>query len=262
MRAGISTASCFLRLDCEDALSLFKEWRVPVAEVFLSSFCEYAPAFAETLVSRKGSVKVNSVHVLNTQFEPQLYAAHPRVRSDAFDWLDKVMSSAKILGAKFYTFHGQARMKRTYKEDLPRVAKETAEIFEFCKRYGVTLGYENVEWAFFNRPEIFRELKRECPQLAGVLDIKQARISGYDWREYLNAMAGSISHVHASDIDADGAMCLPGRGVFDFDELFSRLLDTGFTGAVLIENYRNDYKGLDELKSAYEFLAEKAEKYR
>mgnify|MGYP002509003852 FL=1 len=56
-------------------------------------------------------------------------------------------------------------------------------------------------------------------------------------------------------------MCLPGRGTFDFDELFSRLRDIGFKGDVLIENYGGDYGDLGEVKAAYEFLAEKAEKF-
>lgn len=261
MKAGISTATLFLRKNNEDALPLFAEWGVNTAEVFLTSFSEYEPTFAELLARRKGGVSVHSVHVLNTQFEPQLYAEHPRVRADAFGWLDKAMRSARILGAEYYTFHGIARLKRTFRENFARAGESTREIYEFCQERGVTLAYENVEWAFYNRPGVFRELKARCPRLAGVLDLKQARISGYDYREYLNEMGGAISHVHASDIDGSGRMRLPGAGTFDFDELFSRLADVGFRGPVLIENYKNDFGDLTELRRSYEFLAEKAEKY-
>lgn len=261
MKAGVSTASFFLRLNNEDALPLLSEWGVPTAEVFLTSFCEYAPSFARQLAQKKGGVDIHSVHVLNTQFEPQLYAEHPRVRADAFAFLEQAMKSAQILGAKYYTFHGIARIKRTFRENLPRTVQLTREIADFCAQFGVKLCYENVEWALFNRPEIFGALKKENSDLGGVLDIKQARISGYDYREYLRAMAGSISHVHVSDITTDGQMCLPGRGTFDFDELFSRLKDAGFDGPVLIENYGKDYSSMGELYRAYEFLAEKAEKY-
>lgn len=261
MSVGISTATLFLRLNNEDTLPLFAEWGVKTAEVFLTSFSEYSPSFARKLALRKGSTDVYSVHVLNTQFEPQLYAEHPRVRADAFAWLDKAMRSAHILGAKYYTFHGIARIKRTFRENIPKVAARTEEIVAACARHGVRLAYENVEWAFYNRPGIFRALKEACPSLFGVLDIKQARISGYDYRAYLDEMAGSISHVHLSDADDAGRMCLPGRGSFDFDELFARLRDAGFGGALLIENYGRDYKGFDELKRSYEFVAEKAERY-
>lgn len=261
MRAGVSTATLFLRLNNEDAVPLLAEWGVDEAEVFLTSFSEYAPSYAEQLAAKKGGLQVHSVHVLNTQFEPQLYAAHPRVKADAYYFLGETMRSARILGARYYTFHGVARLKRTFRENIPRVAGQTAEIAAFCRKFGVTLAYENVEWAFYNRPGVFRELKAACPTLAGVLDIKQARITGYDWRQYLEEMGENISHVHVSDVASDGTMCLPGRGVFDFDELFARLQGVGFDGPVLIENYGNDYGDIGEIRAAYEFLAEKAEKY-
>lgn len=260
MKTGISTASFFLRLNNEDSLPLLNEWGVEQTEVFLTSFSEYDPSFAQQLQTVKGSVNVHSVHVINTQFEPQLYAEHPRVRSDAYYWLDRVMRSAQILGATHYTFHGIARLKRTFRENLPRVAEKTAEIFSFCKKYGVRLCYENVEWAFYNRPDIFRELKAACPDLGGVLDIKQARISEYPYERYLHDMAGSLTHVHVSDWNGE-KMCLPGEGSFDFDTLFKRLSDVGFHGVVLIENYGDDYKDFGQVKNAYEFLKEKAEKY-
>lgn len=259
MRVGISTASLFMRKYNEDTLPLFAEWKIPVAEVFLSSFTEYEPAFAELLKARKGDVEVYSVHTINTQYEPQLYSASPRVRGDAFQILGKAMESARILGARSHTFHGIARLKRTYREDIPHVAEQTLAISEFCKNYGIRLCYENVEWAFYNRPGIFKELRAACPALGGVLDIKQARVSGYDYRDYLAEMGSSLSHVHVSDFREKG--CLPGRGGFDFDELFSRLRDVGFDGPVFIENYASDYGDLKELYESYEFLAEKASKY-
>ena len=261
MKAGISTASLFLRRNNEEALPLFSAWGVPCAEVFLTSFCEYAPSFAKELAACKGDTAVHSLHVLNTQYEPQLYAEHPRVQSDAYGWLKEVMRSAGILGARYYTFHGIARLKRTFRENLPRFAAQTKKICDFCAAYGVRLCLENVEWALYDRPGVFSALKGGCPQLGGVLDLKQARIAGHDWREYLSEMGENLVTVHASDVTAEGDMCLPGRGAFDFDELFARLRDIGFGGAVLIENYARDYGDLEELRAAYEFLAEKTEKF-
>ena len=122
------------------------------------------------------------------------------------------------------------------------------------------LCYENVEWALYNRPGLFALLKKDCPDLGGVLDIKQARITGYDWREYLADMGESLATVHVSDVTAEGKMCLPGQGVFDFAELFARLRGIGFDGAVLIENYARDYDEPEELRRAFEYLADLAAK--
>ena len=260
MKVGISTASLFLRKNNEEALPLFDAWGVPCAEVFLTSFCEYAPAFAHTLAAAKGGVEIHSVHVLNTQYEPQLYAEHPRVLEDANGWLREVLASANILGARNYTFHGIARLKRTFRENWQRFSAITAQIYETCRAAGVRLCYENVEWALYNRPGLFALLKKDCPDLGGVLDIKQARITGYDWREYLADMGESLATVHVSDVTAEGKMCLPGQGVFDFAELFARLRDIGFDGAVLIENYARDYGEPDELRRSFEYLADLAAK--
>ena len=99
MRTGISTASLFSRKNNEEALPLLDAMGVRTAEVFLTSFSEYDGKFGELLASRKGKVNVHSVHVLNTQFEPQLFSDHSRVKGDAFSWLGKAMETARALGA-------------------------------------------------------------------------------------------------------------------------------------------------------------------
>ena len=260
MKVGISTASLFMRLYNEDAVALIEEWGAETSEVFLTSFCEYEPRFARTLAQKKGNLNVNSVHILNTQFEPQLFSAHPRVRSDAYAWLDKVLASACILGAEHYTFHGLARLKSTFKENLKKSGEQLGSLSAYCKKQGVTLCLENVEWALYNRAGIFKELKKYCPDLRSVLDIKQAMISGYPYGDYLDDMGESLAYVHASDYTDTGKKCLPGKGNFNFDELFKRLKDSGFDGAVIIENYNDDYRELKELKDSYDYLLEKAEK--
>ncbi len=261
MQAGISTASLFCKKYNEEAVSLLNEWGVRQAEVFYTSYCEYKPEFSRKMLPLKGNINVHSVHVLNTQFEPQLYGAHPRAKADAFAILEDVMKSAQILGATHYSFHGIARLKRTFREDLERVGNLTHEIAQFCEKFGVKLCYENVEWAFYNRPGVYAQLKERAPTIMGVLDIKQARISGYDYSEYLTEMGQDISHVHVSDIDTDGKMCLPGRGVFDFETLVKRLRDVGFDGPLLIENYQKDYEEIEELRASYEYLCELIDKF-
>lgn len=261
MKVGISTASFFKRLNNEEALPLLNRWGIPCTEMFFTSFSEYEPRFAEALSADRGRVTVESVHVLSTQYEPQLYADHPRVRADAYAWLQKVMESAQILGAHHYTFHGVARLKRTFRPDFDRLGQKTAEIAAFCERYGVKLCCENVEWALCDTPAAFYALKQRCPQIGAVLDIKQARIAGCDWRDFLTLMGENLALVHVSDCDGCGKRCLPGKGVFEFGELFARLRDAGFAGTMLIESYAEDYADLQELCESFVFLQETAQKY-
>ena len=260
MQVGVSTASLFLRKYNEEALPLLNDLVVPCAEVFLTTFCEYDEDYARLLLQKKGNVSINSVHILNTQFEPQLFGTHPRVKADAFALLDKVLRCAQILGAPYYTFHGTARVKRASRsgkrDNFPAMISSFKEIISRCEEYGVCLCLENVEWSTYNRVGVFEKIAERNPSLKGVLDIKQARISGVPYEEYLTEMGNKIAYAHLSDITADGKMCLPGQGVFDFDTLILRLKDVGFNGALLLEAYAGDYDKEQELKQSCDFLNE------
>lgn len=260
MKTGISTASLFLRKNNEEALPLLSRLGVKTAEVFLTSFFEYEPSFASLLASCKGGIAVNSVHILNTQFEPQLFNAHPRVHADAYAWLHKVLDCAQILGAPYYTFHGMARVKRASRsgerDNFDTMIKGFDEIISACKTRNVTLCLENVEWSTYNRVGVFERLKKELPDLRGVLDIKQARISEYPYEQYLQEMGERLAYVHISDVDENRRMCLPGKGTFDFETLVKRLQDVGFDGSLIIEVYTQDYGDEKELKTACDYIDE------
>ena len=260
MKVGVSTASLFLRKNNEEALPLLHELGVEYAEVFLTTYSEYGAAFAKQLKTVQGNVQVNSVHILNTQFEPQLFSAHERAKRDAYFWLDKVLESAQILRAPYYTFHGLARVKKASRsgkdDDFSRLGKSLFEVCEYCQKKGVTLALENVEWATYNRVGVFSEMKKYAPDLKGVLDIKQARLSPDPYENYLAEMGEDLAYVHISDIDENGKMCLPTKGTFDFQTLITRLKDVGFDGALLIEAYAKDYQREEELKIAYDNVRE------
>jgi len=108
---------------------------------------------------------------------------------------------------------------------------------------------------------VFEKLKKELPTLGGVLDIKQARISGEPYENYLTEMGERLAYVHVSDTDENGKMCLPGKGNFHFDTLIQRLKDVGFDGALLIEVYTDNYGQETELKTSVDFLQERLYKY-
>lgn len=260
MKVGVSTASLFMRKYNEEALPLLDGLGIKTAEVFLTSFSEYGKAFGEVLAQKKGKIRVNSVHALNTEFEPQLFSAHPRVKEDAYYWAEKVLEGANALGAPYYTFHGTSRVKKASRsgeqDNFPAMIKGFQTLSDFCEKRGVKLCLENVEWSTYNRLGVFEKLAKEIPNLGGVLDIKQARISEYPYEKYLEEMGKRLTHVHISDIDEKGKIRLPGQGVFDFQTLVKRLQDIGFDGALLIEVYQNDYEQEDELKTACDFVNE------
>ncbi len=262
MEIGVSTASLFKRQYNEDALLTLGELDARVVEIFLGSYCEYTKEFASLLNERKGNLKVHSIHTLNTHFEPQLFGENPRAIEDAYKILENCLNTANVLGAKNYTLHGIARFKKSILyNNYDSIGPKFKKLNDFCLSKGVNLCLENVEWAYYNHVGFLTEILKYCKDLKTCLDIKQARVSGDSYKDYINEMQSSIQTVHLSDVDNAGKICLPGKGVFDFDDLFSRLKDVNFNGAMLIEVYSGDYKDISEIKDSLKFLRDKASKY-
>lgn len=258
MKLGISTASFFKRMYNEESVKKLDEMGVKVTEVFLGTFSEYKPEFARLLKREKGALEVHSVHTLNTHFEPQLFTDSRRALDDAYAIADEVLTSAEILGAKNYTFHGQARIKRNVNyNNYGRLGEKYRVLTEKCAEHGVNLALENVCWAHCNDVGFYSNIKRYCPLLKATLDIKQAHESGRDYAEFLNEMGRDIVTVHISDMTPEGKVILPQKGgTVDFARLFKLLDGVGFDGAVLIEVYNESYGELDELTRSLEYVAE------
>ena len=72
-------------------------------------------------------------------------------------------------------------------------------------------------------------------------------------------MGNDIVTAHLSDYREDGKMCLPGKGVTDFKDVFKRLDKVGFDGAILIEAYQSDYDKETELIESLEYLTKLAQ---
>ena len=255
MHTGISTASLFMRKYTEEALEYLSKNGVDSAEVFLASYCEYKKDFGEILRQVKGDITVHSVHTLTTQFEPTLYSVNERARKDSFILLDSAMAVAESIGAKYYTFHGGAFFKKTHGNlNYDKVGAHTQQIIDTCKKHGVTLAYENVHWGYCNKLGFYSQIKERTEGLKATLDIKQARQSGIPYASFIDEMKEDIVTVHLSDVDQNGKMCLPGKGVTDFEDLFKRLNGVGFDGSLIIESYFNDYKDYQELFESLDFI--------
>lgn len=261
MEIGVSTASLFGRLYNEDALIKLNELDARVVEVFLGTFSEYTTQFANLLLERKNNLKIHSIHTLNTHFEPQLFSLNPRALDDAMKIFEDVLRLSQIVGAKNYTMHGIAKLKKySVFNDYARYGECFNAICDRCDKFGVELCLENVEWALYGEPTFFKKVKAYCPRLKGVLDVKQAKISGFDYHEYIEDMSNSINTAHLSDVDDNGKICLPGSGNFDFLELFRSLKESGFDGNMLIEVYKNSFVDINEISRSLEFLRELAYK--
>lgn len=262
MEIGISTASYFPRLVTEDAMDALAVAGAKVCEVFFASHCEYDTRFAALVKERadRGGVRVNSVHALTNQFEPELFGRGLRSHADAVETFKKVCDAGKVLGAKYYVFHGATRLKPAVKYvfDFDFLAERVRGLCEIAEERGIELTYENVHWAYFSEPSYFAELAPRCPRLGATLDIKQAMQSRIDYAEFLKVMGKRLKTVHLCNYTESGKLVMPHdkAGVFDFKTLFKRLKDVGFDGACLIEVYSSCYEDTGEIGRSLEFLNE------
>jgi sugar phosphate isomerase/epimerase len=121
--------------------------------------------------------------------------------------------------------------------------------------------FENVEWAYYNKPVFFKEVKKYAPDIKACLDIKQARESGFCYKDYLEEMGSDLLTVHLSDVNENGKIALPSKnGFFDFEDLFNRLYSNGFKGNCLIEVYKENFDSYDDLKRSLDYLRNIKEK--
>ena len=263
MEIGISTASLFMRENTEDAVETIASLGSKITEIFFETYPEYGLEYAKTLKARLKNTKVHSVHVYTLHYEPELFSDNRRSYEVAEETYRKVLSSAEYLGAKNYTMHGRARIKKSGNyDDYEKIGRRLEKLSQIAAEYGVALCLENVEWALYNRVGYLTEVIKYAPNLKTTFDIKQARLSGCDYYQYIEEMKGRINTVHLSDVDGDGKMCLPGKGVTDFEALFKSLKSAGFDGGALIEVYKNDYKDIGELKSTLSYLENINDKIR
>lgn len=261
MKVGISTATFFTKELTENCFSVINNCKGECCEVFLTTFSEYEPEFARMLKERieEEKLEVYSVHSLNTSFEPQLFNAADRTRSDAEQIFRKVLSAGQTIGAKFYTAHGQSRLKKNTYYDPEKVGRRMKVLGDIANEYGITLCLENVHWAAGNSPEFFRKMLPYCENIGTVLDIKQARQSGYEIEDYLDAMGDRLSNIHVSDVDENGNICMVGKGTFDFTGFFRLLDKRGYDGPVIIEQYSGNYEDFSEVAESVKYLKNKLE---
>ncbi|MDE6275329.1 MAG: sugar phosphate isomerase/epimerase [Clostridia bacterium] len=262
MKIGVSTATYFSRMYTEEALVPIAKLGAELCEVFFASRCEYTQKFGDTLngqlaIARQyAPLQVHSVHAMTNQFEPELFSVNDRAYADALETFESVLKIGEQIGAKHYTFHGAAMLKKAvkYNFNYEHISSRVNTLVDMAGKYGVDFCYENVHWTYFSSPQYFANLKELCPRLSCTLDIKQAMQSGIDYTEYLAVMKDRLSTVHLCDYTNDGRLAIPGRGDFDFVTFFKRLADVGYDGPCLMEVYARDYKDDDDLKESYAYL--------
>ena len=261
MRIGLSTAAFYGRYETEEAAAHMSVLDIDCAEAFLQTASEYTVDFARQVRGNLRGIPCTSVHPLGTAFENALGSRSPRQKRDAFDVFRRVLDAGQAMGAGVYVYHGRhSPQLRALPWDLEANAALLAPMIEEARLRGMTIAWENVFWCQLTTPNRVRQARAMLPEVRFTLDIKQAMLAGGDPMAMARAMGGALVNVHVCDWDADGRLCLPGEGNFDFGALFALLREIGYDGPVIAEPYLGLIGSDEALAASLRFLRTQAEK--
>lgn len=201
----------------------------------------------------------------------------------------KAIKTAVLLGARFCrVLTGQRRPEITREQGLAWVHESLEELLPFAEANAVTLVIENhYKDGFWSYPEfaqkmdLFLEVLKgfeNHPSLCVNYDPSNAIVAGDDPIVLLEAVKYRVATMHASDRWLEGgtradlermaasaqlgyASILKhgviGRGLNDYDRIFSILKAAGFRGWISIEDGEDPICGMDHLRLSIEFLRKK-----
>ena len=255
MKLGMSGAVFYGRMETEDEAAHLTDFPLDVCEIFLETQSEYSASFGAQVLERLKGLPCVSVHPKGTQFEPDLFGRSRRQVEDAMRLFTGVCAAGEALHARYYVLHGPGG--GPVAADIAKInalQERMARMRGIAQAHGLALLWENVCWCALRCPKDIEAAKRLVPGIGFVLDVKQAHRGGQDCFAMLEAMGQDVRHVHLLDWNAEGGLCLPGRGVLDLDRLLRQLRDQGFDGALMLEPY--DWQGRDEgeLHRSLDFL--------
>lgn len=256
MNIGVSTASLY-PLHIEDAFAKLAEMGVKTAETFANSTCEAREPYVSQICEMrdKNNMIIPSFHPFSSPMESVfLFSTYDRRVEEMLSMYREFFGSMNKLGAKIFVLHGAILSSKC---PVEHYLKQFRLLAEAGREFGVTVAQENVSYCMSGNLEFLKTMKRELGDYANfVLDLKQARRSGADPFDYIDALGTSIVHCHLSDANADSD-CLPiGKGNFDFMRFSEKMLSLGFDGAFIVELYRSNYRDFIELKQSVDVLSE------
>ncbi|HET6312902.1 MAG TPA: sugar phosphate isomerase/epimerase family protein [Chloroflexia bacterium] len=209
-------------------------------------------------------------------------------RREEIDRQKRVMEVTAALGGKYCrVLSGQRRPGVSRERGLAWVVEAVEALIPHALDLSLTLTLENhYKDNYWQHPEfaqfsdVFLEILARVPSpaLAVNYDPSNALLAGEDPIELLHKVKRRVATMHASDRtlkpghtlddlraqeDSTGYASIlqhgeVGKGLNDFDAIFSTLREAGFDGWVSIEDGVN---GLDELRRSAEFLREKIGRY-
>ncbi len=261
MDIGVSTA-CLYPLETEKSLFEIASRGIKNAELFINSVDEAEGKIFEEIKSiiKSYDMNITSFHPFSSPMETLfLFGDYKRREDYLLDIYKRYFEKMGEIGADIFVLHG-AILSSKVPDD--RYLERYLRLYRTAKQFGITVVQENVCYCKSKSIEFLTKMSRELgDEVRFVIDLKQARRSGVDPFLLLNALGNKVIHLHVSDGNKE-CDCLPvGEGDFDFDRLMKHLQSLSYNGALVVELYRNNYEGYDELVHSANRLSRFASAY-
>ncbi|MBR1592183.1 MAG: sugar phosphate isomerase/epimerase [Ruminococcus sp.] len=253
MTAGVSTA-CLYPMPVEESLYQLAVNGVSCVEVFINTHSELKKEFACNIADILGrfDMKCVSVHPFTCEIEPLMFfSEYERRIDDMLEYYRLYFSFMNIVGADIFVFHGA---KGNITKEL--YCERYSRLYSLGREYGIQVAVENVSRCRSSSSSFIRDISRMLgDEFAFVLDTKQALRSGESPFSFVDAAGKSLKHIHISDSGEMGD-CLPiGKGSFRFGQFFDKVSAANSDANVILELYRNGFRGISDLISGYNILA-------
>lgn len=256
MSIGISTA-CLYPMYTEKALDTLLGQGFRLFEIFFNTLSELEPEFVSHLgnmLEQKGAV-LKSIHPFTSGFESYLlFSNYERRFEDGIKFYNRYFETAARLGARILVLHGDRSLEKSGLTEI-QYFDRFAQLSQRARQYGITLAQENVNLYRSADPAFIKRMRDYLgSEVSFVLDLKQAVRAGFDPFSMYQAMGNRLVHIHINDHRQGHDCLLPGKGQMNFHRLKTCLDMDGYQGDYIIEVYRKNFGGLEELTESYEYL--------
>lgn len=257
MDIGISTAS-FYPLDPLSSIDIIADLGFKHIEIFINTQSEFTKEYAKKLNEKLSNygISVTSIHSYTAAFESLMLFSDYNLRTkDFLEAYNKYFEFSNLVGAKYFTFHGDRTPAMSFCENkLERDIKTYNILADLALDNNIFLAQENVAYCKSASTDFLKTLYSNVKNLRFTLDFKQAYRADIDIFDYINVMQDKLVNIHANDFDSNSSCKLPGTGTLDFSCVLKSLKSIDYNGNLLIEVYKTDYENISQIKASKNFL--------
>ena len=282
---------CYLDALCVDHTMTVEQWIDSAAVELdidgLEFYSGFTPQDPSHLARLRAQIEAHDLTMPMMCYSPDFTQPDPADRQCEIEKEQRVIESTAQLGGKLCrVLSGQRRPDVSIADGVKYAAECITSLLPFAEQHGVMLilenHYKDGYWdfpEFAQKRDVFLALLDAIPRSPwfGVnYDPSNAVVAGDDPIQLLDDVLDRVVSMHASDRYFEGGTLadlqklgahqgyasilkhgIIGRGLNDYDAIFSRLAGAGFHGWISIEDGNDPAVGMDHLRQSAEFLRKK-----